>query len=110
MIAPKKRSNDEEGDRSYKRRSLIDFKTAMLIVAALFGGGATDLGVSIVKEKIAEENKIRIEKNETRMEGYIISHDREETLRDLNLSNILETIKDDIKEIKQDVKKIKNGN
>ena len=110
LMTTRKRASDTNDHNGYKKRSLIDFKTAMLIIAALTGGGMADLGVTFVKQNTVASNKIIIDKIDTKLDNYIQAHSKEEQLMDQKLNIILTDIKEDIQEIKTDMKKLRNGN
>ena len=96
------RAIDGEGDREeYKQRSVYErYKTIIVLVGALSGGGIAGVGVKFYNTNEVNETPARVERLQDRVSNYIDSHAREEALNKQLLMQSLGSLEKDLEELK----------
>ena len=103
MTFIKRRNNDNEDDRGYKSRRLLDTKAIMLIIAALVGGGTTNGVINLSTNNAHEE----ISKIDDKVNSYI-EHQKEITLyRNQLLEQQFNEIKLSLARIEKEIERMK---
>jgi len=113
-MVDKRRRSDPDDSVEYKSRTFVDLRSVLLIIAALSGGSLTDLGLTYFKggssapvvERQVQKAVDGIEKNREYIDNYIKAHEAIEVQKDVNITNSLNDLKEDVNELKQDIRRV----
>jgi hypothetical protein len=102
------RTEDRDKNGAKQRSFYERYKLILAIIGTISGGSLAGIGVKFYNTNEVNQTPARVEILENQFKSYVSSHESEEALKDLLVTQKLAEIKSDLEDLKTDQAKLED--